>query len=74
MIDTSEVLSPSELKVALLVARGLTNKEVARELGLGEGTVKAHLHNIFRKLSIQKRRDLRNSNNGKSCIRGGEKT
>ena len=46
----SKILSPREGEVALLVARGLSNKEVARELGLGEGTVKAHVHSILQKL------------------------
>ncbi len=51
----SKVLSPREREVALLVARGLTNKEVARELGLCDGTVKIHLHNIFQKLGAKSR-------------------
>jgi len=54
----SKVLSPREREVALLVARGLTNKEVARELGLCDGTVKIHLHNIFQKLGAKSRYNL----------------
>lgn len=54
----SKVLTPREREVALLVARGLKNKEVALELGLSDGTVKIHLHNIFRKLSAKSRYDL----------------
>jgi DNA-binding NarL/FixJ family response regulator len=46
----SGALSPREREVALLVARGLANKEVARELGLSVGTVKLHVHHIFLKL------------------------
>ena len=49
--DCSKLLSPREFEVALLVARGLTNKEVGRELCLSEGTIKQHIHNIFVKLS-----------------------
>jgi len=49
-IQWSAALSPREREVALLVARGLSNKEVARELGLSEETVKAHVHSILHKL------------------------
>ena len=49
-VQCPTVLSPREHEVLLLVARGLSNKEVARELGLGEGTVKAHVHSILQKL------------------------
>ena len=54
----SKLLSPREQEVVLLVVRGLTNKEVARELGLSDGTVKAHLHNIFQKLGTTRRYNL----------------
>lgn len=53
--ERAEVLSPREREVALLVARGLSNKEVARELGLSNGTVKIHLHSIFQKLGAKSR-------------------
>jgi DNA-binding NarL/FixJ family response regulator len=49
--DCSKLLSPRECEVALLVARGLTNREVGRELCLSEGTIKQHIHNIFMKLA-----------------------
>jgi two-component system nitrate/nitrite response regulator NarL len=51
-------LSDREQQVAMLVCDGLANKEIARELTLCEGTVKAQLHNIFLKLSIQNRGGL----------------
>jgi len=41
-----------------VVARGLANKEIARELGLSEGTVKQHVHNIFLKLGMRSRHTL----------------
>ncbi len=53
--EWSQVLSPRERQIAILVARGLSNKEVARELGLSDGTVKGHLHVIFRKLGAKSR-------------------
>jgi DNA-binding NarL/FixJ family response regulator len=56
--DCSKVLSPREREVARLVAGGLSNKEVARELGLSEGTVKIHLHHILQKLGAKTRYGL----------------
>jgi DNA-binding NarL/FixJ family response regulator len=53
--EWSKVLTPRERQVALLVIQGLSNKGVARELGLREGTVKIHLHNIFQKLGTRNR-------------------
>jgi DNA-binding NarL/FixJ family response regulator len=53
--EWSSTLSPREREVALLVARGLSNKEIARELGLSVGTVKLHIHSIFMKLGAHKR-------------------
>jgi DNA-binding NarL/FixJ family response regulator len=51
-------LTPREHQVALLVARGLSNKEVARALGLSHGTVKTHVHNIFQKVGARNRYGL----------------
>jgi DNA-binding NarL/FixJ family response regulator len=56
--DWSSILSPRECEVARLVMRGLSNKEIARELILSAGTVKLHLHSIFLKLNIKKRHGL----------------
>ncbi len=57
-LQWAAVLSLRERDVALLVACGLSNKEVARKLGLSEGTVKGYLHGIFGKLDIRSRRGL----------------
>jgi DNA-binding NarL/FixJ family response regulator len=48
-------LTPRELEVLRLVARGLTNAEVGAELFLGETTVKSHVGHILAKLSIRDR-------------------
>ncbi|HVT72925.1 MAG TPA: response regulator transcription factor [Lacunisphaera sp.] len=48
-------LSPREMQVLSLVARGLSNKEIAAELGLVEGTVKIHVTNILSKLRVSDR-------------------
>ncbi len=49
------LLSKRELDVLLGVARGLSNKEIARELGLAEVTVKLHLQGVFRKIGARSR-------------------
>jgi len=54
----STILSRREIRIALLVARGFSNKKVARELGLAEGTVKGHLFRVFQKLGAKRRYDL----------------
>jgi two-component system, NarL family, nitrate/nitrite response regulator NarL len=52
-IDSS--LTAREREIVLLVAEGLSNKEVARRTGVTEGTVKIHLHNIYQKLGVANR-------------------
>lgn len=56
-LDVSS-LTPRELAVAELVAAGKSNKEVARELGITERTVKAHLGASFTKLEVRDRLQL----------------
>ena len=48
-------LYPRELEVLKLTAKGLRNKEIARELTISERTVQAHLSNIFSKLEVDSR-------------------
>lgn len=54
----TDLLSSREMDVAQLVARGMRNKEIARELGLTEGTVKFYMHRIYQKLDIDSRATL----------------
>ena len=46
-----------ELQVLKAVARGLSNKEIGRELDLAEVTVKLHLRGVFRKIGARSRAD-----------------
>lgn len=51
-------LSPRERDVALQVAKGASNKEVARQLDITARTVKAHMSAIFEKLGVRDRLQL----------------
>jgi two-component system, NarL family, nitrate/nitrite response regulator NarL len=51
-------LTPRESEVTRLVIKGMSNKDIGRELNLSEGTVKIHLHNIYKKLNIANRTSL----------------
>jgi DNA-binding CsgD family transcriptional regulator len=53
-----EGLSPSEIRVAELVAQGRTNREIASALFLGERTVAGHLTRIYAKLGVRSRTEL----------------
>ena len=48
-------LSPRELDTVKLIATGLSNKEIARELGIAETTVKIHVQHVLRKLNLSSR-------------------
>jgi DNA-binding CsgD family transcriptional regulator len=51
-------LSVREQQITNLACDGLSNKAIAHRLGLSEGTVKIHLHHIYRKLGIGGRHAL----------------
>ncbi|MBE2319550.1 response regulator transcription factor [Solirubrobacter sp. CPCC 204708] len=48
-------LSPRELEVLRLIARGATNKEAAKQLFISEATVKTHLLHLYAKLGVNDR-------------------
>ena len=50
-----DALSEREREVLALVARGLPNKLIARELAISEKTVKTHLTNVFRTIGVTDR-------------------
>jgi len=53
-----QLLTPREEQVVALVAEGLSNRDVARELNLSQHTVKKYLFRIFDKLGISSRVEL----------------
>ena len=55
-----EVLTPREIEIVQMVARGLGNREVGELLFISEGTVKSHLHTIYEKLGLKGRVQLAN--------------
>jgi DNA-binding CsgD family transcriptional regulator len=55
----TDALTAHEVHIAQLVAAGATSREVGAELFLSPRTIEAHLRNIFRKLGITSRRQLR---------------
>ena len=54
----SEQLTAQEQRVAELVGRGATNRQVAAELFLSQKTIEFHLRNVFRKLGLRSRTEL----------------
>ncbi|NLG63008.1 MAG: response regulator transcription factor [Candidatus Cloacimonetes bacterium] len=56
--DVSHGLRPRELEVLQLICRGLSNRDIAEELGLSVNTVSVHRANIMNRLDIHKTADL----------------
>ena len=52
-------LTRREAEVAVHIGKGLSNKEIAMELSISETTVKKHVSNIFEKLGVEKRQEIR---------------
>ncbi len=52
---TAEGVTPREREVLLLLGRGLSNRDIATELGLAERTVKVHVGNLLAKLQVDSR-------------------
>jgi DNA-binding NarL/FixJ family response regulator len=51
----ADLLSEREAEVLRLAAQGLANKQIGRELGITERTVKVHLGNVFRRIGVSER-------------------
>ena len=57
-VTEPSVLTPRELQIAMLVARGLSNKAIAEELVISPATAARHVANIFTKLGFTSRAQL----------------
>jgi DNA-binding NarL/FixJ family response regulator len=55
---SASLLSPREREIVRMVASGLRNRAIAEKLGIGEGTVKVHVHHIYEKLDVNGRIEL----------------
>ncbi|MEE4145328.1 MAG: response regulator transcription factor [Halieaceae bacterium] len=53
--DNGAALTPRQMAVLALLEQGMSNKAIARELAIGEITVKAHVSAILRKLGVDNR-------------------
>ncbi|MDP1741761.1 MAG: response regulator transcription factor [Polaromonas sp.] len=70
-LDTwSQNLTEREKEVALTIARGSSNKEIAKALGITERTVKAHVGSILDKLQVRDRLQLSLIVNGRASEAG----
>lgn len=65
------VLTAREQEVAALIEAGLSNKEIARRLGIGLTTTKSHVHNLLGKLALVRRSQvsLQMRRNGGAALR-----
>lgn len=63
--DSLDELTPQELQIVQLAARGLSNREIAERLYLSHRTVESHLYRVFRKLGITSRAQLADALGGR---------
>jgi DNA-binding NarL/FixJ family response regulator len=56
--EISKLLTPREIEIARLAARGQRSKAIGDGMGISEGTVKTHLHSIYEKLRVRSRAEL----------------
>ena len=54
-VSRVDQLSPREQEILRAIARGASNKEIGRELGIAETTVKIHVQHVLRKLDVSSR-------------------
>ncbi len=57
--DVADDLTTTEFAVAMLIARGWTQQEIAEHLNISANTVKSHLAQVKKKLNVRKRKDLK---------------
>ena len=51
-------LTPTELKVVQLVAKGMANREIAKQLNVSQRTIESHVSNMLNKTSLNNRTEL----------------
>lgn len=71
--DLLQRLTPREREVAALIGRCHPNKEIARTLGIGVGTVKDHVHAILSKLGLASRTELVSALAGSTLVASGRR-
>lgn len=54
-VNANELLTGRETELLALIAKGLSNKEIADRLFVSENTVKKHLNNVYTKLDVTRR-------------------
>ena len=52
------MLTPRQAEIVEQLRRGLTNKQIGRQLGITEGTVKVHLNAIYERIGVCTRTEL----------------
>jgi DNA-binding NarL/FixJ family response regulator len=62
----AEILSAREHEVLVLLSKGLFYKEIAEKLFISVGTVRQHIHHIYKKLQVQNRTEAINKLLGKT--------
>ena len=67
--EGGDALTPRELQIVRMIAEGLRNKTIAQRIGISEGTVKVHLHNIYEKLGVDGRLVLLVAVRGRGLLR-----
>ena len=68
LTEARRLLTPREIEIVRLVAKGLRNKEIAELLSIGEGTVKIHLHSVYEKTGMSGRMELSNYARERSLV------
>lgn len=69
-LDGLKALTERERQTLELIARGMSNKLIAREMGLSEGTVKIYVGNLLRKLEVSSRLEIAALVHGHSNLEG----
>jgi DNA-binding NarL/FixJ family response regulator len=55
MVDAGAKLTPRQCEIVAMLGEGKSNKEIAREADVLEGTIKLHVRGILRKLGVRNR-------------------